>query len=270
LVRLVGDNERAADLLQDTFVRALAALDLAAPPDDVHAVDPRTQQELWRATLPPGFTALDENVATSPDGRWLYVVVFQHDEANPPSLPVEVSSVAKMLLVIDATTGQVQSQPIALPESIQLPHLMTPGSGTTVYLFDRQLYPFNTATQQLEQSIPVPASWPRAALINAVFPSRDGRQLYVLGDTHRVAIFDIEQQVYVAERVLAAPSYVGHGGVWAASSPNGTYIVVASNFKPPTARWSADWGRQYAQRVDGVRCGNVAAGAPRAIGARSV
>ncbi len=37
LVRLVGDNERAADLLQDTFVRALAALDLDAPPADPQA-----------------------------------------------------------------------------------------------------------------------------------------------------------------------------------------------------------------------------------------
>ncbi len=32
LVRLLGDEERAADLLQDTFIRAFAALDAAAPP----------------------------------------------------------------------------------------------------------------------------------------------------------------------------------------------------------------------------------------------
>lgn len=37
LGRLVGDNERAADLLQDTFMRALAALDLDAPPNDPQA-----------------------------------------------------------------------------------------------------------------------------------------------------------------------------------------------------------------------------------------
>lgn len=34
LVRLVGDHERAADLLQDTFVRALAALDADALPNE--------------------------------------------------------------------------------------------------------------------------------------------------------------------------------------------------------------------------------------------
>jgi len=37
LVRLVGDEDRAADLLQDTFVRALAALDPNAPSDNPSA-----------------------------------------------------------------------------------------------------------------------------------------------------------------------------------------------------------------------------------------
>ena len=32
LVRLLGDEERAADILQDTFVRALRALDMHSPP----------------------------------------------------------------------------------------------------------------------------------------------------------------------------------------------------------------------------------------------
>jgi len=143
----------------------------------VRAVDQRTQEELWRTTLPTEFMLLHESMALSPDGRWLYLVVYQHNPTN--TLSVDVSSVPKMLLVIDAATGQVQPQMIALPRAVQLPHLMTPRSGTMVYLFDRQIYPFNTATQQIEEAIPVPASWP-GTLINAVLPSPDGRQLYVL------------------------------------------------------------------------------------------
>jgi RNA polymerase sigma-70 factor (ECF subfamily) len=37
LLRLLGDPERAADLLQDTFVRAMAVVRVDAPPDEPQA-----------------------------------------------------------------------------------------------------------------------------------------------------------------------------------------------------------------------------------------
>ena len=37
LLRLVGDDERAADLLQETFLRSFTALDRQAPPDNARA-----------------------------------------------------------------------------------------------------------------------------------------------------------------------------------------------------------------------------------------
>lgn len=196
----------------------------------VRAVDPRTQEELWHAALPTGSISLHENAVISPDGRWLYVLVSQYDQTN--TLPVDVSSVLKSLIVIDAATGQVQPQTIALPRAVQLPHLMTPRSGTMVYLFDRQIYPLNTATQQIEEVVPAPANW-FGMLVNAVLPSPDGRHLYVLGGSHKLAIFDLEQQTYVGERLLPAPKHTEYVAVETATSADGTRLVVASTLKSP-------------------------------------
>ena len=198
--------------------------------NNIRAVEQRTQGDLWHATLPTGFISLHESMAISPDGRWLYLVVYHHDQTN--TLSVDVSSVPKLLIVIDAATGQVQPQTIALPDAVQLPHLMTPRSGTMVYLFDRQIYPLNTATQQIEEVIPAPANW-FGTLVNAVLPSPDGRQLYVLGGSHKLAIFDLEQQTYVAERLLPAPKHTDYAEVRTAISADGTRLVVASAFRSP-------------------------------------
>jgi len=78
LIRLLGDQEQAADVLQETFVRALKALDPADPPDNSFAwltriasnlaIDHMRRVKRWRwlaANLAEPNYSLETSVATT-------------------------------------------------------------------------------------------------------------------------------------------------------------------------------------------------------------
>ncbi len=85
LIRLLGDQEQAADVLQETFIRALTALDTSAPPNNPLA---------WLSRIASNL-AIDQLRRAK---RWRWLVAHWHEPAS--SLECEVATTQAVRLCL--------------------------------------------------------------------------------------------------------------------------------------------------------------------------
>ena len=181
---------------------------------EVIASDARTGREAWRVTvqipgyMPGGPSAL----ATSPDGRWLYISSYE---------PAAGQQGPGWLHIMHTQTGRLLEKTVMLPEC-RGPHLYTPPSGETLYIMCLgELRLLNTGTQRIEAHRSTgTSSWTRGVL------SPDGRRLYSVDPGGFLTIFDTEQRT-IRKVNLPRPEPPLGNGVNIALSGDGTRLVVA-------------------------------------------
>ncbi len=85
LIRLLGDQEQAADVLQETFIRALTALDPTNPPANVYG---------WLARIASNL-AIDTLRRAK---RWRWLVTNWHDQAYSLESDVATTQAVRLCL----------------------------------------------------------------------------------------------------------------------------------------------------------------------------
>lgn len=192
---------------------------LAQPQERVVAFDAHTGQEVWRSELITQRVMSimgrgPSTLATSPDGRWLYIHSYDSNNSLIPS----------WLKIVDTTTGAL------LPDVERSPGLgacygasfAAPASGNMLYITcDNTIQTFNVDTRQL-----APFSLLESIVDSIMSP--DKRTLYAFSASAVVYVIDPKQQRVMQQVDLkhgdTSPFTIKKGLI--AVSGDGTTLVV--------------------------------------------
>ncbi len=161
--------------------------------DYLVAADAQTGHAIWRVAITNRMAYKGGGpsvLAVSPDGRWLYI----HSLDTHGTFTNAELEMPYWLQIVDTRTGTV------LPGIIRVstgpycsgPTLITPPSGTELYLACSDILVLDSKIQRITQKIPVTGA--------GVVMSPDGRWLYVVSSNLHIDIVDLQKHT-IAQKV---------------------------------------------------------------------
>jgi hypothetical protein len=186
--------------------------------DELTAINMQTGQPKWHISVAssPGYMGGGPPLlATSSDGRWLYIASHIPGDDTTPS----------WLQIIETATGRRLSTIVPLP-NCRAPQMYTPAQREQLYILcPTELRILDTATQSITERQQVGLSeWHQAV------PAADGSKVYIVGISNDVAIYDTDLRTIKRVELLKADVPLANSLAVALSS-DGTKLVVAQSIQ---------------------------------------